>query len=204
MLQPFLRMLHRPLRLGMAVLAIAGSLASGAEGAAAQGATLAFAPALAQVGEGTTVAVAIEVRDIADLYSLDLSVRFDPAVVEVVDVDSVSPGIQVQPGDFLVPGFVVNNDTDNAAGLVRFATVGLNPATPLSGSGVVCVLLLKGKTAGAASALLIENAVLSTPASHVIAVTAAAGRLEVVAVAQAPATPTVAPGASPTLSTAGK
>src|SRR3990172_4702348 len=103
----------------------------------------------AVVGEGLTAAVAVEVRDIADLYGYDIALAFDPAAVEVVDADPAAEGVQAQLGGFLDLGFVLRNEADNAAGTVEVALTQLNPSAPKQGSGTLFVVTVRGRRAGA-------------------------------------------------------
>src|SRR5690606_26634258 len=66
-------------------------------------------PAEAQVTADGTFAVAIEVVDVTDLYGFALVMAFDPAVVQVVDVDPLIDGVQVGLGTFMEPGVAILN-----------------------------------------------------------------------------------------------
>ena len=89
--------------------------------------------------------------DIQGLYGFELQLTFDPAVVEVVDADASSPGVQIGPGDFLSPDFVVQYRADNQAGKVEFVVTQLNPSPAKSGSGALLTVPFRGLAAGRTS-----------------------------------------------------
>jgi hypothetical protein len=100
------------------------------------------------VGEGETIAVAVRVNDIEDLYAIDIGLSFDPTVVEVVDTNPGKSGIQSQPGSFLDDGLAVRNEADNDAGTIWYAATQLHPSRPKSGSGALLVVTFRGLKAG--------------------------------------------------------
>lgn len=98
---------------------------------------------------GTTVSVTIYVQDVVDLYGLDVRLTFDPATVQVVDADPATAGVQIQPlSGFLSPDFVVRRSADNSTGLVRYAVTQVAPSQPVSGSGAVARIDLRGVQPG--------------------------------------------------------
>lgn len=104
-----------------------------------------LAPSAIEIPLGQADDVAIEVVDVHDLYGFDITAQFDPALVEVVDADPNSTGVQVAFGTFLNSGFVALNTVDNTAGTIRFAMTQLNPSEPKSGTGSLIVIHLHGK-----------------------------------------------------------
>ena len=149
-----------------------------------------MAPSLAQVAVGETVDVAVEVVDVEELYGFDVTVTFDPQVVEVVDADPNTPEIQVWPGDFLDPGFAFINTADNEAGSVHFVMNQLNPSEAKSGTGSLIVIRLRGKSAGTSSALTPVNPMLSRRDGILIPATGVAGQVDVLSAGDATHTPT--------------
>lgn len=164
--------------------------------AAAEVASVSFAPATVEVGVGATSAVAVRVDGVSGLYGVDLTVRFDPTIVEVADADAGQEGVQLQLGDFLDPGLVVTHEADNTAGTARLVLTQLSPSEARSGGGTLCVVLLRGKAAGSTGALQVEAA-LASREGEPIAATTAGGEVRVVATEAAPATPTPAPTVLP-------
>lgn len=150
-------------------------------------------PAQAQVGEGLTAALQVRVEGVHDLYALDIRLTFDPAVVQVVDADPATAGVQVWPGDLLALDLVARNTADNEAGTIWFAMSQANPSPPVSGSGVAFGVTFRGRPGGGNSPLAVSYARLATRDGRAIPVAVQGGVLNVVAAAQAPATPTPAP-----------
>ena len=102
----------------------------------------------AEVAPGSTVQVAVSVRGIEGLYAVDFALEYDPAVVQLVDVDENLPGIQAGLGTFLDPGLLLINDADNQTGEYHFVMSQYNPSQPKSGDGNIVVLTFKGISAG--------------------------------------------------------
>jgi hypothetical protein len=58
--------------------------------------------------------------------------------------------VQIQPlGGFLSPDFVVRRTADNDTGLIRYAVTQVAPSPPVSGSGAVARIDLRGVQPGA-------------------------------------------------------
>ena len=75
--------------------------------------------------------------------------KFDPAVLEVVDANPAQDGVQIVPGSFLKPDFVVRSLADNAAGTIWYASTQVSPTLPVSGTGVLFSAVLRAKVAAA-------------------------------------------------------
>ncbi len=84
-----------------------------------------------------TVWIDLYVQDVAALYGIDVVATFDPAIASVVDQNPSETGVQIQPAStFLVPGYTLFQEADNAAGTIHYVTQ-LNPQEPATGSGPV-------------------------------------------------------------------
>ena len=118
---------------------------------------LQFAPNSLQVAVGETVDVAVEVENVTGLYGFDIAVGFDPAVVEVVDLDPNLPGNQMALGLFLDPGFVIFNQADNDLGQLRLVMTQLNPSEAKSGRGNLLIIRFRGLQAGQTPLLLLAG-----------------------------------------------
>jgi hypothetical protein len=118
---------------------------------------LRFVPSTLQAAVGETFDVAIEVQDVAGLYGFDVAVGFDPAVLEVVDLDPDLEGIQGALGLFLDPGFVIINQADNDLGQLRLAMTQLNPSEARSGAGNLLVIRFRTRQAGQTPLLLLAG-----------------------------------------------
>jgi hypothetical protein len=94
----------------------------------------------------------IYLEDVTNLYALDVSLEFDPEFVEVVDLDSVASGINLEAVIDEELGFDASyfafNEADNTTGTIRFTATQLNPAEPATGSGNVAKIRLRAKSLG--------------------------------------------------------
>lgn len=129
-----------------------------------------------QVHKETTVDLTVE--QVSELYGAQIIVRFDPAVLEVVDADPATEGVQVQPGTLPSPDFVVQNMADNQAGTIDYALTSLPPSKPSSGDGVIAQITFRAKKA-AVSQLILEQALLADTAGGSIEATSQHGQIRV-------------------------
>ena len=96
-----------------------------------------------------TIEIEVWINDVVDLYSADIRLSFDPAILEVVDSDPGMAGVQVANGGFLAePVSAAANDADNTAGTIIYAATQLNPTPPANGSGPFIVIQFRAKQAG--------------------------------------------------------
>ena len=95
-----------------------------------------------------TVEVAVEVRDVVELYAVDLTIRFDPDILQVEDANPDQEGVQPGLATFLDAGMTLFNIVDNETGTVRFVMSQINPSEGKSGDGNLLVLTFVGKQAG--------------------------------------------------------
>ena len=105
--------------------------------------------------------ISIRIDNVQNLYGVEFHLKFDPNVVQVVDADSSKPGVQIAPGDWLKNTFVAVNKVDNTAGTIDFAVTLLNPAPPISGSGVVATITFSAKGNGS-SPIQVEKAIIAS------------------------------------------
>ena len=94
------------------------------------------------------IEVPVEIRDVENLYGIDIEITFDPAILQVEDADPNIPGVQPALGTFLDAGLTVFNEVDNEEGIVRFVMTQVNPAEPKSGDGIVLVLYFFSQAEG--------------------------------------------------------
>jgi hypothetical protein len=118
---------------------------------------LQVSPDSLEVAVGETIDVAVAVQDVTGLYGFDITVGFDPAMVEVVDFDPSQEGVQVALGLFLDPGFVIFNLADNNLGQLRLVMTQLNPSEAKSGSGNLLVIRFRALQAGQTPLLLVAG-----------------------------------------------
>lgn len=124
-------------------------------------------PARGSFGEGAQIQVEIRIVDVQDLYGADVKLAFDPALLQVVDADANTPGVQVTPrSDLLSPDFVIKNEADNQAGTVWYAVTQLNPSPPVSGTGALFSLVFSVVGSGTADVTLEQQ--LATRTGEII------------------------------------
>ncbi len=105
-------------------------------------------PPSATTAVSGTLTLDVRVRNVTNLYGVQLNLSFDPAKVEVVDA---TPGgdVNVQPGDFLQPGAVIySNYVDNGTGLIDYVQTREGELPGVTGSGLLARITFHGKGAG--------------------------------------------------------
>jgi hypothetical protein len=138
-------------------------------------------------GLNETATVTLFVENVADLYGADVRLTFDPTVLQVVDADAATAGVQNAPrADLLKPDFVVKRKACNAAspadedckagGLVWYAVTQVNPSAPATGSGALAAITFRRIAPGDAE-LRISYQELVTRSGQVIPAQAAEGRV---------------------------
>ena len=103
-----------------------------------------------EVAPGDRIEMPIQIRNVTDLYAVDLTLTFDPTVVTVEDGNRNRPGVQPALGTFLEAGMTLFNTVDVEEGRVHFAMSQVNPSEPKSGDGILLVLYLRGVAEGTA------------------------------------------------------
>ena len=103
-----------------------------------------------EVAPGDRIEMPIQIRNVTDLYAVDLTLTFDPTVVTVEDGNRNRPGVQPALGTFLEAGMTLFNTVDVEEGRVHFAMSQVNPSEPKSGDGILLVLYLRGVAEGIA------------------------------------------------------
>lgn len=114
-----------------------------------------------EIQPGARVEIPIEIRNVQDLYAVDLEIHYDPRILTFEDANPQMDGIQPALGTFLDAGMVLYNTVDPEAGIIRFVMTQVNPSEPKSGSGVLIVLYAVGAAEGE-STLEVVRADLST------------------------------------------
>ncbi len=109
------------------------------------------------VGEQTTLY--IEVLNVSNLYGYQLDLYFDHDVVQLSGVQQEDVEGMVL-GDFLSPDFVVNNEIDNAFGVVYLALTQIAPKPARSGSGELARATVKATDSGT-SEFSLERVILA-------------------------------------------
>ncbi len=177
---------------GMALLTMLAVAVAAPTGLAQTGTAIRLIASPAQVGVGETTTVTLGVENVSDLYGIQIILTFDPVLLEVQDADADEAGVQVALGSFLWPDFVICNAANNATGVVDFAFTQMAPRAPVSGSGVLAILVFRGKQPGT-SALSFRQVLLSNTDGESIATTPSGISLTV---GTDTPTPTTTPGPS--------
>jgi hypothetical protein len=112
-------------------------------------------PAISVTQEQTTT-LSFVIENARDLYGADVRVQFDPAVAEVVDAYPGQTGVQITPGSFLRPDFVVRSVADNTAGTIWYASTQVSPTLPISGTGTLFSVVLRGKAVTSETSITIS------------------------------------------------
>jgi len=101
-----------------------------------------------EIQPGARVEIPIEIRNVQDLYAVDLEIHYDPRILTFEDANPQMDGIQPALGTFLDAGMVLYNTVDPEAGIIRFVMTQVNPSEPKSDSGVLIVLYAVGAAEG--------------------------------------------------------
>ena len=118
---------------------------------------------------GEEVTVTVRVQEVTNLYGIDLRLGFDPEVLEVVDIDPGKEGAQSTPGRYPYPDLEARNEADNDAGTLWYMVTQLGAREPVSGTGTVVALRLRGRAAGS-GAITVNQADLANNEGFMIPV----------------------------------
>jgi subtilisin family serine protease len=143
-------------------------------------ASIGVVPANLRLAIGTTATTTLQVDAMRDLYSLDWRLAFDSNLVQVVDADRSTSGVQIAVGT-LMSGrdyVVTRNQVDNTTGVVEFGVALRAPASPINGSGAVAIITWQGKGVGQ-SAIAFQHSQLASPGGSVIPHTIRNGAIQI-------------------------
>ncbi len=123
-----------------------------------------FEPVTTTANVGDTFVVNVRADQVGNLYGIDSTVRFDPALLEVTSVAAGNWWASLNP-------YVAAMNIDNAGGQVRYAASLTAPASALNGSGNLIAITFKAKAQGSTplwfSALkLVDAGAQVIPAGH--------------------------------------
>jgi hypothetical protein len=144
------RRLGAPLWASAAALCLlaAGALAPARVASAAPQGTLSVSPPTASIAVGQTVSLTLNLTSAVNVHEVDLYLMYNPNVLQVIDADPSTPGVQVLPGPFpgtAGPGSVIANNA--SGGIIQYG-YRIDAAGMASGSGTVATVDLKGIAAG--------------------------------------------------------
>lgn len=126
---------------------------------ASSGTVLAVNPPVVSAGVGTLTSAGFTLSDATNAQGIDVQFSFNPSVLQVVDADGVTAGIQVAPGDCPAPDLVLVNDVDNGAGTGQYAAVEFT--TSCSGGDVLAISFQCA--APGSSSVTITSSLISDP-----------------------------------------
>jgi len=103
----------------------------------AEGVRVYLDPASKMVGRNSEFTIDVMVEEIQDLAGVTFEIAFDPLVLQVVDADPNTPGVQVLPGtEFEGKNpLVSDNIADNENGTIKYTANVMNEASMFSGTG---------------------------------------------------------------------
>ncbi len=133
------------------------------------GAIVELVPQETDIHPDQTIHVNVTIKHVENLYGIELHVVFDPTMLAIVDGDSTKDGIQIQPGTFLKPDFVVRNQADDTKGIVDYVVTQVMPTEPASGQGTLATMEFRVLKAGQAT--LTPTILLAAPDGQAIIVT---------------------------------
>ena len=113
--------------------------------------SLALEPASTVLPMGGLVTLDLKVYGARDLFGMQLLLEFPADLLEVIDADPGTVGVQILPGDFPDPGriFIVENRANNTTGIINYAFT-LVEAPAADGDGVVARIRFRGRGPGRA------------------------------------------------------
>jgi hypothetical protein len=138
-------------RASIALLLVAALLLAPLAGVRAQQvATVSFNPDDLELEAGEEDSVDVEVEDAEGLFSVEITINFDPAVVEVVDADPEEDGVQVELGGLIDAELVTTNEADNETGelQVAYSLDEESDSEPADGDGVLLTIQFLGVAGG--------------------------------------------------------
>lgn len=153
--------------------------------AAQDTAVIRLEPATQQLGVGATTTVEIRTDGINDLYAVDLTLKFNPDLLQVQDMNPDQEGVQVQLGDFIPIGFVASNEADNVTGDIFLTFTQVGPGEPVSGSGLLATITFQAIAVGTSDLTFAQND-LAPGEGGTMAVTAQSGQIIVTGQASPP------------------
>ncbi len=156
--------------------------------AAQAAATVRLEPPSAALELNGSATFQIIIDNVTDLVGADVTLQFNPAILQVQDADSGQEGVQIQPGAFPNPEFVVRNVVTNTVGIINYTVSDLAPFQPVSGSGVLATINFQGVGQGNTDINITEAILVNSQIQSILVTTQAA----LVAVGQGTALPPTA------------
>ncbi|MCB0168113.1 MAG: LysM peptidoglycan-binding domain-containing protein [Anaerolineae bacterium] len=140
------------------------------------GSRIRFEPASQNIVPGSTTTIDILVDDVVNMNGADIQISFNPAIIQIDDALTDRDGIQIQPGNFLVSDFIADNEVNNETGQISYIVIQLPPTPPVTGSGLLASLIVRGVNEGA-SDLAFSSVQLTNSNIELIPVTPQNGQI---------------------------
>jgi hypothetical protein len=103
-------------------------------------------PATSKLKVGQSIPLSVAIDNAQDLSGVELFLGYDPAVIEIQDEDTATPGTQLKIDGLLAADFVAFNQVEE--GLAGVAFLQLPPRQPATGTGQLISLAATGLEAG--------------------------------------------------------
>ena len=160
----------------------------------AQSTATSLTPASQTITPSDETVVTLHIADVTGLYGFQANLQFDPAVLEVVDADAITPGIQVELLDtFLQPDMIISNVADNGMGTIMCTSMQITPTLPVDGSGDLFDITFRGLALGTSDISFVDLSLFDINGTP-ITTTLITAQIEV---SDAQPTPTVTPTVEP-------
>ncbi len=104
--------------------------------------------------------VGIGIENAPPVYGTEFIIQYDPKVLEVIDSDADSEGIQIKAGRFFNLSqnhFELQNHVDPENGKIYYAVSMLNPSQESSGTGLLAEVIFQSKSASQGTGLEFIN-----------------------------------------------
>ena len=115
--------------------------------------------------------VELQIKGGLDVYGVEGHLTFDPAILEVVDMDAKTDGTQVKAGSFIDPAtdevFVLQNQADNVQGTIDYALALRNPAPAVSGDGLLMSITFRPKMGGETNITIADSLLVSSEVTKI-------------------------------------
>jgi LysM repeat protein len=137
--------------------------------AAQQGTIVRFQPPTVTLNITDLTDLEIRIDNVSDLITADVTIQFNPAVLQVQDANSdPNDGLQIQLGNFPSPEFVARNEVTNTQGTIIYTVTDLDPFQPVSGNGLMATIRFEAVALGSSEikiteAILINSQLESIP-----------------------------------------
>ncbi|MCB9135279.1 MAG: hypothetical protein H6636_07620 [Anaerolineales bacterium] len=103
-------------------------------------------PSTPNMAVGETVTVTLQIDQATDVFAIELEMTYDPAIIQIVDADPGTNGIQITTGDCPAPDFVIQNTASNVTGTLNYAVTQLS--APGCTGGTVAQVTFQGISNG--------------------------------------------------------